>query len=107
MTVEFQSQSVTAEEHPCEQEQEQGGDTETIAPLADDDARKDEHCAKEKNVFWCECHVVNVSSFVIVKTCSDSLFIILQKNCPMTFAKLHRFSHSHKRMTFYQLHSVL
>ena len=53
---------VTAEEHPCEQEQEQGGDAETIAPLADDDAHKDEHCAKEENVFWCECHVVNVSS---------------------------------------------
>ena len=40
--------SVTAEEHPCEQEQEQGGDVETIAPLADDYARKDEHCTKEK-----------------------------------------------------------
>lgn len=44
---------------------------------------------------------------VIVKTCSDSLFTILPKNCPMTIAKLHTFPHSHNRMKFYQLHSVL
>jgi len=35
---------------------------EAIAPLADDDAREDEHSSQEKDVFRCECH--NVKSVV-------------------------------------------
>ena len=46
-------------------------------------------------------------SFVIVKTCSDICFPIVQKNCPMFALKLRNFHHSHNRMGFYPSHSVL
>ena len=39
--------------------------------------------------------------FVIVKTCSDSLFTIGSKNCQLFVAKLGNFLHSHNRMAFY------
>lgn len=65
------------------------------------EASKAEALEEEKSISgW-------LAFFVIVKTCSDSLFTILPKNCPMTIAKLHTFPHSHNRMKFYQLHSVL
>ena len=44
---------------------------------------------------------------VIVKTCSDICFPIVQKNCPMFALKLRNFHHSHNRMGFYPSHSVL
>ena len=44
---------------------------------------------------------------VIVKTCSDNTFTIVQKKCPMSVAKLGNILHSHNRMVFYQRHSVL
>lgn len=40
-------------------------------------------------------------SFVIVKTCSDSLFSIGQKNCQLFVAKLRNFLDSHNRMVLY------
>ena len=58
MTVELQSQSVAAEEHTREQEQQQGGDAEAIPPLADDYAGEDKYCAKKENVFWCKRHTL-------------------------------------------------
>lgn len=39
--------------------------------------------------------------FVIVKTCSDSLFSIGQKNCQLFVAKLRNFLDSHNRMVLY------
>ena len=39
-----------------------------------------------------------ISLFVIVKTCSDSLFTIGPKNCQLFVAKLRNFPHSHNRM---------
>ena len=41
------------------------------------------------------------SLFVIVKTCSDSLFSIGQKNCQLFVAKLRNFLDSHNRMVLY------
>ena len=41
------------------------------------------------------------SYFVIVKTCSDSLFSIGQKNCQLFVAKLRNFLDSHNRMVLY------
>lgn len=38
---------------------------------------------------------------VIVKTCSDSLFSIGQKNCQLFVAKLRNFLDSHNRMVLY------
>lgn len=40
-------------------------------------------------------------SLVIVKTCSDSLFSIGQKNCQLFVAKLRNFLDSHNRMVLY------
>lgn len=37
-------------------EQQQSGDAEAISPLADNNARKDEHSSRKKDVFRCECH---------------------------------------------------
>jgi len=56
MAVELKTQAVAAKQHARKQEQQQGGDAEAIAPLADNDARKDEHGSQEKDVFRCECH---------------------------------------------------
>lgn len=39
--------------------------------------------------------------YVIVKTCSDSLFSIGQKNCQLFVAKLRNFLDSHNRMVLY------
>ena len=41
------------------------------------------------------------ASDVIVKTCSDSLFSIGQKNCQLFVAKLRNFLDSHNRMVLY------
>ena len=49
---------------------------------------------KERRLWW------NVIS-VIVKTCSDSLFSIGQKNCQLFVAKLRNFLDSHNRMVLY------
>ena len=45
--------------------------------------------------------VVSISGSVIVKTCSDSLFSIGQKNCQLFVAKLRNFLDSHNRMVLY------
>ena len=46
--------------------------------------------------------VLNTSILsVIVKTCSDSLFSIGQKNCQLFVAKLRNFLDSHNRMVLY------
>lgn len=42
-----------------------------------------------------------ISVTVIVKTCSDSLFSIGQKNCQLFVAKLRNFLDSHNRMVLY------
>ena len=42
-----------------------------------------------------------VALAVIVKTCSDSLFSIGQKNCQLFVAKLRNFLDSHNRMVLY------
>lgn len=42
-----------------------------------------------------------VTLTVIVKTCSDSLFSIGQKNCQLFVAKLRNFLDSHNRMVLY------
>lgn len=47
-------------------EQQQGGDPESISPLADDDAGEDQYCAKEKNVFRCECHSEWLKKFSVI-----------------------------------------
>lgn len=44
---------------------------------------------------------------VIVKTCSDSRFTIVQKNSQLFVAKLHNFLSPDNRMSFYRSHSVL
>ena len=44
---------------------------------------------------------VRVREIVIVKTCSDSLFSIGQKNCQLFVAKLRNFLDSHNRMVLY------
>ena len=49
--------------------------------------------------FW--CYTKHITSFVIVKTCSDSLFSIGQKNCQLFVAKLRNFLDSHNRMVLY------
>jgi len=49
-------QDVATKQHAREQGQQQDGDIKAIAPLADDDAREDEHSSQEKDVFRCECH---------------------------------------------------
>ena len=41
------------------------------------------------------------TTYVIVKTCSDSLFSIGQKNCQLFVAKLRNFLDSHNRMVLY------
>lgn len=43
----------------------------------------------------------NITLCVIVKTCSDSLFSIGQKNCQLFVAKLRNFLDSHNRMVLY------
>lgn len=55
---------------------------------------------------WCVAHgfvPVAGAAFigVIVKTCSDSLFSIGQKNCQLFVAKLRNFLDSHNRMVLY------
>ena len=54
VAVEFKTQAVAAKQHARKKEQQQGGHAEAIAPLADDDARKDEHGSQEEDVFRCE-----------------------------------------------------
>ena len=44
---------------------------------------------------------VFIAKTVIVKTCSDSLFSIGQKNCQLFVAKLRNFLDSHNRMVLY------
>ena len=44
---------------------------------------------------------MKIASTVIVKTCSDSLFSIGQKNCQLFVAKLRNFLDSHNRMVLY------
>lgn len=44
---------------------------------------------------------VSAEPIVIVKTCSDSLFSIGQKNCQLFVAKLRNFLDSHNRMVLY------
>ena len=61
VAVELQSKPVGAEEHTGEEEKKQGGDAETVAPLADDDAGQDEHCIEEEEVFCSESHVREIS----------------------------------------------
>lgn len=51
----------------------------------------------KNRVFGC----VVIKSVVIVKTCSDSLFSIGQKNCQLFVAKLRNFLDSHNRMVLY------
>lgn len=46
-------------------------------------------------------HKLSIESGVIVKTCSDSLFSIGQKNCQLFVAKLRNFLDSHNRMVLY------
>ena len=46
-------------------------------------------------------YMYELSSCVIVKTCSDSLFSIGQKNCQLFVAKLRNFLDSHNRMVLY------
>lgn len=58
----------------------------------------------KKLVMW---YKVKELKSVIVKTCSDICFPIVQKNCPMFALKLRNFHHSHNRMGFYPSHSVL
>lgn len=57
-----------------------------------------------------ECEVASLQRYltflyitlsVIVKTCSDSLFSIGQKNCQLFVAKLRNFLDSHNRMVLY------
>ena len=53
---------------------------------------------------WGILYVVTSSwirKYVIVKTCSDSLFSIGQKNCQLFVAKLRNFLDSHNRMVLY------
>ena len=45
--------------------------------------------------------IVDTTITVIVKTCSDSLFSIGQKNCQLFVAKLRNFLDSHNRMVLY------
>lgn len=47
------------------------------------------------------CGLVGFVITVIVKTCSDSLFSIGQKNCQLFVAKLRNFLDSHNRMVLY------
>ena len=46
-------------------------------------------------------HHITTKVIVIVKTCSDSLFSIGQKNCQLFVAKLRNFLDSHNRMVLY------
>lgn len=50
---------------------------------------------------WMIYHDGNLVYSVIVKTCSDSLFSIGQKNCQLFVAKLRNFLDSHNRMVLY------
>ena len=45
--------------------------------------------------------ILGYAMIVIVKTCSDSLFSIGQKNCQLFVAKLRNFLDSHNRMVLY------
>ena len=56
---------------------------------------------KEEYARFCEQAAMSFGFGVIVKTCSDSLFSIGQKNCQLFVAKLRNFLDSHNRMVLY------
>ena len=55
--MELKTESVAAEKHSREKKQQQRGNAEAIAPLADDDADENKHRAHKEDIFWCECHI--------------------------------------------------
>lgn len=61
------------------------------------------HCSLNHSPIGCLFMVSSnlFSSTVIVKTCSDRLFSIGQKNCQLFVAKLRNFLDSHNRMVLY------
>ena len=61
---------------------------------------------QEKEIIFPEMAALTIGMWivdkrVIVKTCSDSLFSIGQKNCQLFVAKLRNFLDSHNRMVLY------
>lgn len=56
---------------------------------------------KDFKIHEIECFLCIYHKIVIVKTCSDSLFSIGQKNCQLFVAKLRNFLDSHNRMVLY------
>lgn len=66
-----------------------------------DDRNRASHEEAKHIMEYLNEHGKNVPLIVIVKTCSDSLFSIGQKNCQLFVAKLRNFLDSHNRMVLY------